>query len=283
METRDAISDFVSAMEAAGVKPLEPISHRLGDGQLVRFRADGDKPGRKNGWAVLHTDGCPAGAFGCYRLGISEKWRAGSSKSMTPQQKRDRAEKWRQASVARQASIEEAWADAAAKARELWNRGVPADEKHPYLAKKSIAGEGFRVNGDVLLVPMQDGEGKLWNVQRIYADGTKRFLPAARTTGLMWICGKPDAVICIGEGVSTVAAVRHATGHAVVASFSAKNLKAVAQAIHDRWPSLDKVICADDDAHLVDNPSVRRNLGLECAREAALAIGGRLALPPRGE
>jgi putative DNA primase/helicase len=39
------------------------------------------------------------------------------------------------------------------------------------------------------------------------------------------------------------------------------------------------VICADDDAHLVEHPRIRKNLGIEYAKAAALAVGGRLAVP----
>jgi putative DNA primase/helicase len=99
----------------------------------------------------------------------------------------------------------------------------------------------------------------------------------------MWRVGEPDGVICIGEGAGTMAAVRRATGHAVVAAFSAKNLEPVARAIAARWSECDLVICADDDAHLVDHPTIKRNLGLDAAYAAALAVGGRIAMPPRGD
>ena len=59
------VADFIASMEAAGVRPVEPIAQNLAAGRLIRFRADGDKPGRRNGWAVLHLDGTPTGAFGC--------------------------------------------------------------------------------------------------------------------------------------------------------------------------------------------------------------------------
>lgn len=94
--------------------------------------------------------------------------------------------------------------------------------------------------------------------------------------------GDPDGLVCIGEGVGTMAAVRRATGHAIVAAFSAKNLAPVARAIASRWAGCDLVICADDDAHLVDHPTIKRNIGLEAAHAAALAVGGRVAVPPRG-
>ena len=72
----EAIPNFITAMEAAGVGPAEPIAQQLAGGELVRFQVAGDRAGRRNGWAVLHLDGIPAGAFGCNKRGISDKWRA---------------------------------------------------------------------------------------------------------------------------------------------------------------------------------------------------------------
>ena len=49
----DPVSEFLNAMAAAGIRPLEPIAEKLASGNPVRFRADGDKLGRHNGWAWL--------------------------------------------------------------------------------------------------------------------------------------------------------------------------------------------------------------------------------------
>ena len=74
----DPVSEFLDAMGAAGIRPVEPIADKLAAGDPVRFRADGDQPGRRNGWAWLHLDGVPAGVFRHYRLGVRTVWRAGS-------------------------------------------------------------------------------------------------------------------------------------------------------------------------------------------------------------
>lgn len=71
-----------------------------------------------------------------------------------------------------------------------------------------------------------------------------------------------------------MAAVRKATGYAVVAALSAKNLEPVARAIRLRWPDLDIIICGDDDSARTPN------IGREAAYAAAVAVGGRVALPP---
>lgn len=277
----EAVADMIAAMEAAGVRPVEPIAQRLAGGSLIRFRCEGDKPSRRNGWAVLHLDGIPAGAFGNYRMGLRDKWRSGAGSALSPAERRAMRAEIAKATARREAERLAGWEQVAVTAERLWGEAGPVDPAHAYVATKGMTGEGLRQRRAEILVPMRDEAGRLWNVQRIRPDGVKLFLKGGRTDGLMWLCGTPDAVVCIGEGVSTMAAVRRASGHAVVASFAEKNLMAVALAVHARWPMLDKVVCADDDAHLVDHPHVRRNLGLETARAAALAIGGRLAVPPR--
>lgn len=83
MTEAETIIAFLDAMQAAGVHPVEPIGANLGN-DLIRFACEGDGKGKRNGWAVLHLDGIPAGAFGNYRLQVSETWRAGSVGRLTP-------------------------------------------------------------------------------------------------------------------------------------------------------------------------------------------------------
>lgn len=61
--TTDHVTAFIDAMTEAGMKPVEPIAGKLG-GKRIRFRCEGDRKGKQNGWAVLHLDARPAGAFG---------------------------------------------------------------------------------------------------------------------------------------------------------------------------------------------------------------------------
>ena len=168
----EIISDFIAAMEAAGVRPLEPLSQRLEDGKLIRFRSEGDKPGKLNGWAVLHLDGLAAGAFGNYRMGISEKWRAGKVISLTPIQRREIASAIRREQELRASERLQRQERAAAEVRNEWQRARDADPAHGYLRRKGISGEGLKQVGHWLLVPMHDPEGRLWNIQRIAPDGT---------------------------------------------------------------------------------------------------------------
>lgn len=276
----DAIAAFISAMEAAGVHPSEPIADRLGS-DLIRFACEGDGSGKRNGWAVLHLDERPAGAFGNYRLQVSETWRSGAVTRLSPAERRERAERYRAEKERRQAARLHEQMEVAARCRARWDRSRNADPQHPYLMRKRVSGEGLRQDGNRLLVPMFDAEGALWNLQAIAPDGSKRFATGGRQAGLFCLIGDPGSVLLVGEGFATCAAARRATGYAVAVAFSAANLSATAQAMALAYPDADLVILADDDAHLVDHPTIKKNVGLEAARAAALAVGGRLAIPPR--
>ena len=278
------IADFIAAMELEGIQPLEPIARRLSAGELIRFRCEGDGRGRQNGWAILYLDERPAGAFGNYRLGISRKWKAGDQHCLTPAERQRLQAEWKAAKERRNEERRASIAEAALDAEEMWTRAQPADRTHPYLVKKGLPPLGLRQIGERLLIPMFNGAGDLRNLQRILPDGTKRFLRGGQTEGLFGIIGrfsKRGERVCIGEGWATMAHVHIASGFPCIASFSSRNLSPVARLWWGARPDLDFVICADDDAHLIDHPKIRCNLGLKVAKAAAEEIGARLAVPCR--
>lgn len=277
----DPVSNFLDVMVAAGIRPVEPIADKLASGDPVRFRADGDKPGRRNGWAWLHLDGVPAGVFRHYRLGVRTVWRAGSDpRSLSPAERRAIMAQARESEARRKAETEAKQEAAAALARDLWRgagRAVPA---HGYLAHKGLRPFGIRQHGDALLVPMVDAAFRLWNVQRVFPDGRKLFLSGGRTDGLFWSHGvfmqdgRPSAgQLVIGEGFATMAAIHNATEHGVAAAMSAHNLQTVARTMRKLFPSRTIIVAADDDCHLP------KNIGLNAAQKAAESIGGLLATP----
>lgn len=275
------VSEFLAAMGSAGIRPVEPIADKLLSGGPVRFRADGDRPGRRNGWARLHLDGVPAGVFRHYRLGVRAVWRAGSDpRALSPAERRAIIAQARGSEARRKAETEAKQEAAAGVARDLWLGAGKGDPAHGYLARKGLPPFGIRQHGDVLLVPMVDGGFRLLNVQRIYPDGAKLFLSGGRTDGLFWqhaaflSDGRPSGgPLVIGEGFATMAAVHHATGHGVVAAMSARNLETVALATRKLFPSRTLIVAADDDRHL------SKNIGLNAAQKAAEAVGALLATP----
>ncbi len=272
----EAIPAFIAAMTSAGITPLEPIASALSTGELVRFRAQGDKPGRRNGWAVIYLDGNPAGCFGHYRLGIRASWRSGQTRELSHADRQAIARRIREAEAKRSAEIDAGRISAVS----AWQNASEPSREHLYLIGKGLAPFGVRQSGGDLLVPMVDEHMSLWNVQRVGRDGFKRFLPGARTAALFWpfgvsklAGGRNDGPLVIGEGYGTCATIHEATGYGVAAALSAKNLLSVALAMRRTFPRREIIIAADHDGHLP------RNLGVESATEAAERVGGVLALP----
>lgn len=277
--TSDTRAQFSSALRTAGIGAPDCIE---ADGRLHRFRGDGDKPGARNCWYILHLDGTrPAGAFGSWRLGIRETWCGGDGRTLTTAEHEflaaEIAEAKHQAEAERQASQE----TAAVRAAKLWRGGEPADPEHPYLVVKAVQPHGLRQAGRLLLVPLRDLDGRGWNLQTIDPAGRKTFLTGGRVTGLASPIGDLEPaperlVIC--EGWSTAATLRETTDEPVLAAMNAGNLRPVAMAARERWPGADIVVAADND-RFTRLPDGRVNPGVIFATAAAAAAGARLAIP----
>lgn len=274
-DVSDVLEGFLTALSAHGIRPLEPIAKKLLDQSLVRFRAEGDKPGKQNAWARLQLDPLPFGAFGSWRTGASGVWRSREVHftTMLGRQRLERRLEWMRTQEL--AERENQQRVTALHAHHLWSLAFDPVEQHPYVQKKMMIADGLRRRGDDLLAPMRDAEGKIWNLQRILPDGRKRFLKGGRIKGIFWMPREPEFVVAVGEGVATMAAVQAATGYPVAAAMSADNLLAAAQAIRSKWQQADIILCADDDA------GGAQNKGVEAARRAAFVVGGRMAIPPR--
>lgn len=264
--------EFIAAMAAAGIEPMKPPLD-LVDGQLVRFRAVGDKPGARNAWAVYHSTPTPHGAFGSWRTGVHETWRGRPGRAYTAA---ERAELRRQEVAQREqhhAEQERVHAAGRERARRLWRTARPATTEHPYLEAKGVAPYGIRRLRDMLLVPARDVDGVLHTLQFIGIDGSKRFLTGGRISGCYCAIGQPAEDLYLCEGFATGATVYAATAAAVAVCFSAGNLKPVALALRAKFPDARLVIAADNDAGTAGNPGVR------AACEAAAAVGALVAVP----
>ena len=265
------IEQFRAAIAAAGLVPPAAI---VADGKLHRYASDGSR-GDDAGWYVMHDDGIPAGAFGDWRTGASQTWRADIGRELSPQE--EQAHRRRVEALRREREAEEARrrSEARETAARIWQSVSPAPDDHPYLVGKGIKAHGLRIHDRALVVPMRDG-GELHSLQFIGADGEKRFLAGGRVSGCYLSIGEPQGVLCLAEGFATAASIHEATGHAVAVAFNAGNLLPVARALRAKFPDHRLIVCADDDANTVGNP------GLSHARAAAEAVGGFLAMPDFG-
>ncbi len=264
-------------MHRAGVDVAEPERLRL-DGVLCRFStSDRDRSRRKrNGWAVVFTDGSrPVVAFGDWAKDLKETMVLGGDGALTPGERECLRIAIEQAKVSRASELRAKQAAASRLANEQWTQATPASEHHPYLMRKGIDASGLRDRSGFLLVPLRDGTGKVHNVQRIRADGEKRFLRDGRVSGLYATIGSAGDHLLICEGWATGKTLYAATGLPVAVAFSAGNLIAVAQVLRSKYPSIRITVCADNDAKPDGS-----NPGVKAATAAAAAVSGFLAVPP---
>ena len=169
----------------------------------------------------------------------------------------------------------------AAQAVEMWLAGTP-DTLSPYLKRKGVASHGLRtLSNGVLLVPLVDEDGKLWNLQRILpqmpdnADTDKFYLKDGRKSGLFHVIGEIQAQrpVLFAEGYATAASLYEATGHPVVVTFDSGNLVNVAKLFRGFYPDQPMLVCGDDDV------ANTHNTGRSKAMEAASAIQAALVFP----
>jgi phage/plasmid primase-like uncharacterized protein len=265
----DAMDQFRAAIRASG---LTPPDHIVADGAIHRFSTNG-KRSDDAGWYVLHEDSVPAGAFGDWRTGMQQTFRADIGRPLTPQEIQIDLERMRQAQAARQALVEQERAQAAESAAARWERAKPANG-HAYLQSKGVSGTDIRELAGELLIPISDTSGAMVNLQRILPDGTKRFLKGGKVVGGYMLLGHTVGdrlVIC--EGYATGATIHECTRLPVAVAFNAGNLLPVAQAMRAAYPSTRITIAADNDQWTDGNP------GMTHAARAAAAVGGDTIAP----
>lgn len=265
--------DFRAVMSSAGLSIKERI---LADGRLYRFHVHGDKSGAKNGWYVLYGGDIPAGAYGCWKRGISYTWRTKSLKRMTTTQQKEYYAKIAKAREKHEQEKQKRQSQARHKGEYIWrNASVLKHTNHPYLTLKQVRNYGLKLYKGSLVIPLRDEGGILQSLQFIDDVGNKRFLSGGKILEGYFPIGEVQDTLCIAEGYATAASIHENTGHAVAVAFNAGNLKPVATALRRKFPDVKIIICADNDAKTDGNPGVKK------AREAALAIEGFLAVPPR--
>lgn len=267
MNTAAIEAAFQAAIAATGLAPPDTIH---ADGLLQRYSANG-KRGDTSAWYVLHTDGIPAGVFGCWRAGLVSTWCAKSVDSLTDAERSAHRERIRAMRAQRDAEEKQRHQCEADRASVRLAAASLHCQQHPYLVRKGAQAYGLRQDGDTLLVPLRDTAGKLHSLQTITPDGDKRY--RGRKKGCYHAMGRPQGLLVIAEGYATAATIHEATGHGVAVAFDSGNLLPVASALRAKYPALLLVLAADDDHRTEGNP------GLHAATAAALAVGGFVVRP----
>jgi len=274
--------EFAEVMRGLGLIVTSP--HPVMDGQKHRVAAVGDKKGELAGFYVGHLDGHPAGYVKNNRTSQELKWKSKGYHLGEKQKEtfRKDAEAKRAARIRAREQVEEA---AAKRCQEKIADLRPVIAATPYLLAKQIpvvAGIYTNAKAEETYVPAYDENGKIWSIQYIRADGTKRFAKNARKEGCFHVVGGLSSLnntptIIIAEGYATASSISMALRVPVVAAFDSGNLTHVAKALRARFPDKQIVIAGDDDRHLKATQGF--NPGRLKAEEAAKAVGGQCVFP----
>jgi putative DNA primase/helicase len=262
---------FKQAMQNAGIEPPAKI---IADSAIHRFTVEGDRARSNNGWYVLYNDELSAGAFGCWKRGISETWSSKTCQTMTQAEKTAYTAKMDAMKRQREEDRERIQAACRVWSNSVWNKAKDATNENGYLKRKGVNAYGLKSFNDILLVPIQDIDGTIHGIQFIEQGGSKKFKTGTNKVGHFFKIGNSnDGIIVVCEGYATGASIHQATGYDVIIAFDAGNLLSVAQGIRSKYPEMKIIIAADDDHGTEGNP------GLTKATEAALAVNGLLAIP----
>ncbi|MBI5593297.1 MAG: AAA family ATPase [Deltaproteobacteria bacterium] len=222
---------------------------------------------------MIFDDGYPAGSFGEWGKIDTVNWSLKAVKEMTDQERTAYQARIKSLKEEHDRQQAERWAKGAAESVKEWNAAVDVVD-HPYLKLKQVDSIGLRQDKEGrLLVPVYDADENLQSLQRINADGAKRFLTGGKMSGgWYFIDGDPNK-ITICEGYATGVSIHQATGRTVYVGFNAGNLLPIAKIVKNRHPGTQIIVCCDNDQWTEGNP------GLNKGREAAEAIGASVAVP----
>lgn len=284
----DPLRDFGDAIRGAGlVLEGDPVM----DGKLHRVAIEG-RPKGLDGAYVGYLDGRPAGHIQNFVTGEKQNW-----KLEGPQlNDAERAELAAQAAANKQrrsAELADQHEEAARKAQYRWDKAQPMGptETTPYTERKQVPALDLRRDGDNLLVPLRDADGKLWSVQTIFPEKKevvvgkapidKVLTKDAKKEGNFHLVGQvePGATIIVAEGYATMASVHLATGLPTAMSVDAGNLDAVVASLQAKHPTSPIFIAADDDRFPNPERPQDPNVGLTKAIETAGNRGVGVLVP----
>lgn len=274
--------EFTEALEALGC--IVAGDHPILDGQKHRIGVEGDRKGDQAGFYVCHLDGHPAGYIKNNRTGIDMKWKA-KGYSLDPEEKAKLQAVAAAKQAERAARLEETHEVTSQRIIRQMEDLVPVAEATAYLRDKGIQPHvGALTDGDykTTYIPAFDADGKLWTMQYIQENGTKRFAKNSRKEGCFHPVGGMEAlavapVLVIAEGYATAATLLEALGYGTVSAFDSGNLLPVAQALHQKYPDKPIIIAGDDDLNV--GATLGINPGRVKATEAARAVEGKAIFP----
>ncbi|HEX4332678.1 MAG TPA: AAA family ATPase [Usitatibacter sp.] len=278
MTLPQALAEFRDFISRLGFDPPPEITL----GSWCRFSTNGRQADQAGSCKLF--DDLGGGVVIDHRSGDSWVWHGESGNAQeNGEQRRARVER---AKAEAKAEHEKSTRATSERACNLWAMAKAADDSHPYLLSKAVKPHGVRVfHGPLtiggmacdgaLIVPAHDLNSNVVSLSFITMNG-KRYLPGPRAAGCYFMIGEPTGKILIAEGYATAASLHEASGTAVAVAFDAGNLGPVATTLRKKYPDIELVVCADDDAGTDGNP------GLTKATAAAWAADALLAAPDFG-
>lgn len=245
------------------------------DGNFHRVDDPNGKPGNNACWYALNLNNFPFGVYGNWRTGTKYHWSSRSYIALSPEGRDQIEVSIKQARKKKEDEVRFANDLTATRVQVMWD-SLPAEVLvHPYLSRKNVDAFNLREDSGTLLVPMEDIDGRLMNLQRIYMNGKKRFFPGGKIKGCFSLIGNitTGKKLYLCEGWATGATIHKETGDPVACAMNCNNLLAVGRTLQQRYPEINIIIAGDDDRQTTGNP------GRTAATATALALGLDVVFP----
>jgi putative DNA primase/helicase len=148
------IQKFRAAMANAGLNWQGDI---IADGKLHRFKAEDDH--NRNSWFILYprnSTAPAAGAFGCWKRGVTETWCEKCRESLTATEWQTIREGWKLAEAERERTEKVRHEKARKTAAWILEHSKPVTA-HGYLTAKGVQPHGgLKQRGNLLVLPLRD-------------------------------------------------------------------------------------------------------------------------------
>ncbi|WP_291520801.1 toprim domain-containing protein [Acidithiobacillus sp.] len=267
----DLVRQVIDDMHSCGIVPTDPGVIQFDLPTMTRFHVAGDKKGTMNGFWRGFSDGIPAGVFGSWKTGAQHNWTMGSADKWSDSDKAAFTAKIERIKAEREALQAQAQGEVAKAATERFNSLPDASPDQGYCLKKHITPMNAKQQNTFLVLAIVDWSGAIHSLQTIAPNGRKMMLKGGAKKGFhIHIGGNPEGRLLVCEGYATGCSLAKMDPDAeVVAAVDAYNIRSVAQAARERFPTREIVLCGDHDP-----------VGVRCATAAARAINGKVLIPP---
>lgn len=292
MKDVNYIEKVKSIYTRKGLTP-PPENRIIPDGKIRRWDDEGKRNGKRNLWLALYSSSplhFSGGDWSNPNSGFKYLGEEGDARPLTDEEKKDLEEKRQREREERE---EERKLTLSATRKEWESLPYYSDKHfstpHPYLTKKGLKTAHiarWKAEGNLLVFPMLDEQGKLENIQKIDTFGDKRYVKGLKKEGLfcpLYNLDSDTGRIFAVEGFATGLSVLEATNTLTVVCIDCTNLsKAIRSATNyllDKWKLKERpksffsrfTIIADNDTS---------KAGEEAARKAVNELGCKAVLIP---